>query len=212
MTSLPPGQGIWAIIPVKPLLTSKNRLAHLLSPAARAALIGDFLARMLAELRQVAGLAEILLVSSDPAVAALARQFGARLLLEERPLGLNTAVAQAANLAAAQGAAGILVLPADLPFLCAADVQGLLDRVTVEPMLVISSDGRDDGTNALLLNPPGDFTFQYGPGSYRKHLHEAAARSMACVVVQTPGLQFDLDTEKDWQVYHQRRFPCLKIA
>jgi len=51
MNQLVFGSGIWAIIPVKPLLTSKNRLAHLLSPPARAELIGDFLVRMLAELQ-----------------------------------------------------------------------------------------------------------------------------------------------------------------
>ena len=199
------GPGIWAVIPVKPLLASKNRLAHLLSPPARAELMGDFLARMLAELQQVAGLAQILLVSSDPAVAEMARRFGVRLLVEERPLGLNTAVTQAVHLAAAQGAAGVLVLPADLPFLRAADVQQLIDQAATPPSLVICSDGREEGTNALLLSPPGDFTFHYGPNSLQKHLHEAKARKLACVVVQSPGLQFDLDTENDWQVYQRVR-------
>ena len=201
-----PGPVIWAIIPVKPLLTSKNRLAHLLSPAARAALIGDFLARMLAELRQVAGLAEILLVSSDPAVETMARRFGVRLLVEERPLGLNTAVTQAANVAADHGATGILILPADLPFLRAADVQAFIEQLTHRPMLVICSDGREDGTNALLLSPLGEFTFHYGPGSFQKHVCEARSRKWTCVAVQSPGLQFDLDTEKDWQVYQRAQY------
>jgi 2-phospho-L-lactate guanylyltransferase len=197
---------VWAIIPVKPLLTSKNRLAHILSPAARAQLIGDFLARMLAELQQVDGLAQILLVSSDPAVEALARRFGVLLLVEERPLGLNTAVTQAAQLAAARGADAVLILPADLPFLQAADVDCLLDQLTDAPTLVICSDGRADGTNALLLSPPDAFTFQYGPDSLQKHLRQAEARKMVSKVVQRPGLQFDLDTENDWQIYQNARY------
>ena len=197
---------VWAIIPVKPLLTSKNRLAHVLSPTARAQLIGAFLARMLAELQQVAGLAQILLVSSDPTVAEIARQFGVRLLVEERPLGLNTAVSRAARLAAAQGADSVLVLPADLPFLQAADVDCLLTQLTAVPTMVICSDGRADGTNALLLSPPRDFTFQYGPGSLQNHLREAESRKMVHKIVRCPGLQFDLDTENDWQVYQHARY------
>lgn len=206
------GPVIWAIIPVKPLLTSKNRLAHLLSPAARAELIGEFLARMLAELQQVAGLAEVLLVSSDPAVEAIARRFGVRLLVEERPLGLNTAVTQAAHMAAVHGATGILILPADLPFLRAADVQEFIEQLTAPPMLVICSDGREDGTNALLLSPPGGFPFHYGPGSFQKHMCEARSRQWACVTVQSPGLQFDLDTEKDWQVYQRARHQLSGVS
>lgn len=117
------GQDIWAIIPVKPLLMSKSRLAQVLSAEARAELMREFLTRMLAELQQVSELAQILLVSSDPAVAAVARRFGVLLLAEERPLGLNTAVTQATHQAVAHGAAGVLILPADLPFLTALDVQ-----------------------------------------------------------------------------------------
>ncbi|MCB8987357.1 MAG: 2-phospho-L-lactate guanylyltransferase [Ardenticatenaceae bacterium] len=203
---------IWAVVPVKPLLTSKNRLAHLLSPEARAAMIGDFLARMLGELQQVEALAEILLVSSDPAVEAMVRRFGVRLLAEERPLGLNTAVTQAARLAAAHGAAGILILPADLPFLQAVDVQQMIAHLTPEPGVVICSDGREDGTNALLLSPPEEFTFQYGPGSFHKHCQEAAARKRVCKIVDFPGLQFDLDTENDWQVYQRARYQLSGAA
>ncbi|MBP6470027.1 MAG: 2-phospho-L-lactate guanylyltransferase [Chloroflexi bacterium] len=207
------GQEIWAIIPVKPLLMSKSRLAQVLSVAARAELMCGFLTRMLAELQQVSELAQILLVSSDPTVAAIARRFGVLLLAEERPWGLNTAVTQAAHLAAAHGAAGILILPADLPFLTAGDVRQLLAQRTGDvPMLVICSDDRGSGTNALFLSPPDTFTFQYGPGSFQKHLHEGDRWGMACQAVQCPGLQFDLDTENDWQIYQQARLKVSGIA
>ena len=70
------------------------------------------------------------------------------------------------------------------------------------PSLVICPDETEDGTNALLLGPPGDFTFHYGPGSFRAHLAEAARRGRAAAVVAAPGLRFDLDTESDWLVYN----------
>ncbi len=69
------------------------------------------------------------------------------------------------------------------------------------PLLAITGDETEDGTNALLLAPPGDFIFHYGPGSYRAHLDEAAARGRATYIVNAPGLRFDLDTESDWLAY-----------
>ena len=59
----------------------------------------------------------------------------------------------------------------------------------------------DASSNALLLAPPGDFTFRYGPGSYHAHLAEAAARDRAIHIGNAPGLRFDLDTEGDWLAY-----------
>ena len=69
------------------------------------------------------------------------------------------------------------------------------------PLLSICPDEEENGTNALLLAPPGDFTFHYGPGSFRAHLAEAEARGRAVQIVLAPGLRFDLDTESDWLVY-----------
>jgi len=69
-------------------------------------------------------------------------------------------------------------------------------------LVVVCPDETEDGTNALLLAPPGDFTFRYGPGSFRAHLAEAARRGRPAHVVPAPGLRFDLDTESDWLVYN----------
>lgn len=198
---------IWAIIPVKPPLQSKRRLAHLLSPEERAGLIGGFLEGMLAELRQVAGLAELLIVSRDPAVGAVARRHDVVLLEEQRPFGLNSAVTQAAAWAGARGASGVLILPVDLPFLRAADIQQMLDALPPAPALLLAADARDQGTNGLLVTPPDPFTFHYGPNSLQKHLQEAREREMASRVLHCPGLQFDLDTEADWQIYQRARQP-----
>lgn len=197
---------VWAIIPVKPPAESKSRLAHLLSAAARADLICGFLQNTLGELQQVAGITQILVVSSDPQVWAIARRNGVVILEEERPFTLNSAVTQATGYAAAHTADAALILPADLPFLQASDVQRLLDRlVTNPPGLVIAGDERAEGTNALLIAPPTGFVFHYGPGSFQKHLQEARHGHRASHIVHSPGLQFDLDTETDWQFYQRAR-------
>lgn len=193
----------WAIIPVKPLHESKRRLAHLLSAGARAELIHHFLDNLLATLNEAPGIDRVLVVTGDDEVTALAESHGAAVLVEAEPRGLNEAATRGAALAARQGATAALVLPADLPFAHVEDIEQMLrpleDRDS--PLLAICSDEAEDGTNALLLAPPGDFTFHYGPGSYRAHLDEAAARGRTIHSINAPGLRFDLDTESDWLAY-----------
>ncbi|MCA9969541.1 MAG: 2-phospho-L-lactate guanylyltransferase [Anaerolineales bacterium] len=202
MSAPAPSAGpLWAVIPVKPLHSSKSRLAHLLSPTARADLIHRFLQHTLALLTALPDVAGVLVVSRDPAVLALAAAHGAVACPEPAPHGLNTAVSHAVQSATRAGAARVLVLPADLPFVQPDDLTRLLAAAAAPPAVVICPDRHEQGTNALLLAPPAGFRFQYGPGSFRQHLAEAARLSAATAVVHIPGLQFDLDTEADWHVY-----------
>lgn len=193
----------WAIIPVKRLNESKRRLAHVLSPQERAALIFRFLDDMLAVIETAPGIDHTLLVTGDPTVAELAESRGAAVLLERDPAGLNSAVAEGVSRAIEERATAVLILPADLPFARAEDIEVMLRPLDSRdsPLLAICADETEDGTNALLLAPPDDFAFHYGPGSYRAHLIEAASRGRAIHVVDAPGLHFDLDTESDWLAY-----------
>ncbi len=213
----------WAIIPVKPLHDSKRRLAHLLSAEARAELIHHFLDNLLATLNDVPGIDRVLVVTGDAEATALAQNHGAAVLLETEPSGLNEAVRRGAALAVRQGATAVLILPADLPFARVEDIEQMLAPLptgslttnllptdllpatplptTHHPLLAITGDETEEGTNALLLAPPGEFTFRYGPGSYHAHLAEAVAHGRAIHIVNAPGLRFDLDTEGDWLAY-----------
>jgi 2-phospho-L-lactate guanylyltransferase len=209
---------IHAVIPVKPLHDSKRRLAHLLSAAERADLIHSFLDKLLAVLNETPGIDRVLVVSGDRSVLALAEKYGAAVLVEAEPLGLNAAVARGVAHAAEAGATAVLILPADLPFARVEDIELMLRPLTADRrpqttdhrpqttdhrlLLAITGDEAEEGTNALLLAPPGDFTFHYGPGSFQAHLAEAQARRRATYVINAPGLRFDLDTESDWLVYN----------
>ena len=193
----------WAIIPVKPLHDSKRRLSHLLLADERAELILTFLDNLLLTLNATPGIDRILVVSGDPLVTTLAEKYGALVLIEPAPTGLNAAVARGMAEVAEQGASAVLVLPADLPFVRVEDVEAILRPLTAgrRPLLALCGDEVDEGTNALLLAPPGDFTFCYGPGSYGAHLAEAVERGRATYTVDASGLRFDLDTENDWWTY-----------
>lgn len=193
----------WVVLPVKPLAAGKTRLANLLTAVERANLLHSFLQRQLAQLVEQPGVDSVLVVSSDTAVHALARQYGAAVLAEPYPLGLNTAVAQASHFARTRGAARALVLPADLPFVQPADVAMMLHAARgAGPLLAVCPDQIYTGTNALLLQAwPPAFRFRYGRGSFDAHLQEAQRHEMAVHIVETPGLMFDLDTEADWHSY-----------
>ncbi len=219
---------IWALIPVKPLKDSKRRLSHLLPAQRRAILIHGLLQQELAVLAEVPAISNVLVISSDPGVWELAHQYGAQVEKETQPQGLNAAVARGLALAAADGAEAALMLPADLPFINASEVNALIaagidQKPISQPdlalngnigsgingqysnngIMVICSDDAGDGTNALLLNPISEFNFHFGPGSFQLHIQEAQKRGITIYTVSTPGLQFDLDNENDWFTYQQ---------
>lgn len=205
---------IWAIIPVKPLRDSKSRLSHILSPDDRAALTSRLLRNTLNVLRQVHDIHRTLVVSRDPAVLKLARQYEAVTFGESDKQDLNLALTRATHIAVAQRAESVLILPSDLPFLTPEDVEMMITGSDPNALngngnghgfrsrhVAVCPDHNNEGTNALLVCPPTSFTFQYGPNSFELHLEEAARLGMDRRIIHTPGIKFDLDTEKDWETF-----------
>jgi 2-phospho-L-lactate guanylyltransferase len=170
-------------------------------------------------LAAVPEVSEVLVISGDREVWKIARQQGVLVEEEADSLGLNAAVSQGMRRAVEQGAGAVLILPVDLPYVGAVDVQMMLNsrhKAAFAPHegggsivgsdspvceMAICTDGLEDGTNALFLNPAGDFDFQFGPGSFHKHLQEAQRRGRQVHVVAAPGLKFDIDNESDWFTY-----------
>lgn len=220
----------WAIIPVKALKDGKSRLAHILSPVERAELTRTMLGHTLQVLTKVSGIDRTLVISPDPAVLKLARQFGVLTYVEtathaegERR-GLNAALTRATHVAVAQQADCLLILPADLPFLTAEDVDMMIHGAAPAAgggngngyyyqnrALTICSDHRGEGTNALLICPPSGFNYQFGPGSFALHLAEAERLGMTRRIIHAPGIKFDLDTEEDWRTYQAMRHESMSV-
>ena len=202
---------VWAIVPVKSLQESKGRLAHLLSPAARAQLVRVLLQHVLATVQDTDRVTKLLVISGDEQVRQIAGAYGALTMDEQPPYGLNRAVSHAYAFAAENGADAVLILPADLPFVTTADLDLVLDAGlssesgdVEKPVVAISSDRRGDGTNALFLRPCVEFEFSYGSNSLQRHVHEAIERGYLVRLVNAKGLQFDLDIEEDWQVFQEQ--------
>lgn len=194
---------IWAIVPVKPLRESKSRLSEVLSPEEREALSRELLTRSLRVLSQVPGIARTLVVSRDPAALALARKFRAHTVTESGTPELNSALTRAIGVAAAMGASGVLLLPADLPMVNRDDVQTFLGHNGSGPAVTLSPDRRSDGTNALMMTPPGLMPPAYGPGSFNRHLAQARALAVEAQVCRLPGFELDLDLPDDLRLYRE---------
>lgn len=195
--------GLWAIVPVKPLRRGKSRLAGVLSEDERALLNFTMLSSTLRTLREVEEIEQILVVSRDPAALSLAREFKARTVQEDGQPELNTALQRATVVAQMYAAQEILILPADLPLLSANDVRKVLTHAKNPPVIVIAPDRRNDGTNALYMNPAGIIEYRYGPGSFHLHIDQAARKSIRVEICQLSTLSLDLDLPEDLDLLKQ---------
>lgn len=189
--------GIWAIVPVKPLAQAKTRLAQVLAPVAREALVLRLLEHTLQVLAQVEALAGVLVVSADARVGSMAQALGALWLHEPDAPGLNRSLARAVEALQPYRASGALVIPADLPHLNAPSVLAVLAAGGNPPAAVLVADRHYVGTNALLLLPPTAIPFAFGVNSLHEHQRLAQAAGVRVVCVDDPDLATDVDLPED---------------
>lgn len=191
---------IWAIVPVKPLRRGKSRLANMLTEEERACLNRSLLKHTLRVLRQVDEIANTLVVSRDPAALALAREIGVRTVLEHGAPQFNLALKRATVAAQMQYAHAVLILPADLPLVTPDDIRQVIRAGQQPPVVVIAPDRREDGTNALFVNPAGLLEYAYGPQSSRLHAERALQAGARVEFIRSPSLGLDLDLPEDLEL------------
>jgi 2-phospho-L-lactate/phosphoenolpyruvate guanylyltransferase len=183
-----------AIVPIRSWRNGKTRLAAILSPEAREALVRQSAASVLRTAARSQVVDTVLVVSADPQVLAWASRCDAPVVPlpqpEELP-GLNGAVEAGRRWARDLGADRIVSLFADLPLLTVEDVQ----RIAARP------DRSGEGTNALLLRITGEgarYRFAFGEGSLARHEAEARRLELNAARDAGIGIAFDLDTPQDW--------------
>ncbi len=191
---------VYAIVPVKPFAESKSRLAPVLSPAERLALSRKLLVHTLTVLSQTRQIDAVVVVSRDPEVHRLAVQHEATALSEQSE-GLNLALVQATTWTARQGAAAVLIVPADLPLLTSSALEAIIRLGERGPAVVIAPDRHDRGTNLLLVRPPGLIDYAFGLDSFHVHRRQAAARGANLHVFRSRETQLDVDTPDDLGLY-----------
>ena len=168
------------LVPLK-ALDPKSRLAGVLPAAERIELMRMLLDRVVGVVRE-AGVEQVTVVTQEPVDGFH--------VWEDRGLPWNDALAAAIEETVSAPLAA--VVSADLPLLRAEEVQELL-AATPERGIAIAR-AHDGGTNAVAMRPPGLVRTRFGePGSCAVH----AALGVPHVVVDLPGLAFDVDTPAD---------------
>lgn len=185
-----------AIVPMKPFAEAKRRLADVLEGTARAELSRELLERTLAVLTRAQGVTRLAVVSRDEQVLRIARHFGAWAMYETG-YGLNEALEQATRVAKANGVQAVLIVPADLPGLTERDVQEIIELAKYPPSVVIAPAWRDQGTNALLVNPAGLITYAFGELSFLEHQRSAEQAGAQVQIYRSESVAFDLDLPED---------------
>ena len=96
-----------------------------------------------------------------------------------------------------------MYLPADLPFLKPADVQGLAGASDQGQKLTLSPARRDGGTNAIIAPPGSSFLPALGVSSFERHKRQAKDLGLSASVYDSVGLGLDLDTVEDLKAYEE---------
>ncbi|WP_421994359.1 2-phospho-L-lactate guanylyltransferase [Reyranella sp.] len=190
-------KGIWAIVPVKELEGAKQRLAPLLSPAQRRALIEVMMGEVLAAVCEARSLAGVLVVTLDPTTTALAGRLGARVSTEGAREGHTGSVTAGLRLLAREGVPGMITLPGDIPAVTPQEVDLLVAAHLPAPAFTISPAHDDLGSNAVICSPPDAVPLRFGENSYFPHLDAARRCGIEPTVLRQPGIAMDIDHPVD---------------
>lgn len=185
----------WALLAVKQPGQGKERLSAVLSPLQRRQLVKGMLERMLGVLQQSRALCGVAIVTPDAAALGLTASKRLR-LIDDPGGGLNAALTFAARQLEGDGVDELLLLHADLPLVSTGEIDQFIARGRRQGLL-LASDARRQGSNALYLPLPCDFTFHFGSDSLQRHLAEAQRKSLPIAVADYPGLTFDIDEPVD---------------
>ena len=194
---------LWVILPVKPLNRAKSRLADILSPEQRYDFALAMFQNILRITQQASQITGTLVISRDTKVLALAREAGAKTVQESNRSDLNPALTRATEVVKAWGGDAVLILPADLPFITTDDIENIIEMGTETPSVVLATDRVQDGTNALLVRPAGLIDYNYGEGSFTRHLQAAQRAGASVQYYMSDSVTLDIDTPADLKLYNR---------
>ena len=199
----------WALVPIKECSLAKQRLSLHLCPEARQALFAAMVADVFAALAACTSLQGFAVVTVDPAVQALARQYGGLSIETGARAGYNEAVRLGTlELVRHHSANAVLTLPMDIPLITPRDIQDIIsahEHSRSGFTLVPSRDFRGHSPpsrttstrNATLSSPPGCVTFRFGDDSFAAHLDSAKAANIRPFVLSLSNIALDIDHPAD---------------
>lgn len=118
---------------------------------------------------------------------------------------VNATVSFAGRYAIDSGAGSLLFVPTDLPLLNPNALAQAMQILGQGPGCLIVPDHHGTGTNLLGFSPARADLFQFGEGSFERHLRLAMQSGLRARVYQHPALCFDIDTPEDYRDWRAMR-------
>ena len=189
-----------AVLPVKRFASAKQRLAEDFSAGTRRAIVEAMVTDVLVALRRASEVDQVLVVTRDLAVEALAHGYDADTVGDPEERSHSDAALIGVREAVTRGARRVVLVPGDTPALDPKQLDALLQRTVTgqpQPAVVVVPDRHGDGTNALVLTPPDVIAPAFGPGSHERHVAAAQDAGAHVAVDEVPSLLLDVDTAED---------------
>ena len=187
--------GIEAIVPLKSLSSTKQRLAGVLSDAARHSLVMAMADDVLLQLRSHPGIDKVSIVCGEGWSATQFSDPQVRVWHESTLAvrGLNSALTAALAKAECDS---VLLIHGDLPFLQHDDISAVLSSA-LRVDVVLCCDQTETGTNAVLMPRDTPMVLSFGERSFARHREAATTAGASWAAVQTSGIALDIDSPEE---------------
>jgi 2-phospho-L-lactate guanylyltransferase len=185
------------LIPVKNLVSAKQRLAAVLPQRTRSELAQAMVQDVLNAVADF-GRDDVSLVTSDPFAIDLAAACGFDVIRDDANLSETDAIAMATSVCEDRGITMTVVIPADIPLIEGSELCAIYDNAPETGSVLVPAHDRR-GTNAILRQPAALFPLRFGNDSFLPHLAAAKATDHPCVVLTLGGIGLDVDTPDDLQ-------------
>ncbi|MDA4848765.1 2-phospho-L-lactate guanylyltransferase [Hoeflea poritis] len=183
------------IIPIKSLTFAKQRLASILTPSERAALVLAMLEDLLATI-SLLDHGKIWIVASDDAVFDIARKHDACPVCEPKATGYNEAVLL--GLEASQARRDVAVLPGDIPLARVSEIAALIAPTSSDKPHIRLAAARDlQGTNGLFLSRKDLVRPAFGANSFSRYRRASQKAGVQPQILEAPGMALDIDIPAD---------------
>ena len=187
--------GIEAIVPLKALSSTKQRLAGVLSEVARQSLVMAMADDVLSQLRSHPKIDKVSIVCGEGWSEAQFADPSLRVWQESvlAAKGLNNALTAALTKAECDS---VLLIHGDLPFFQRVDITRVVSTAS-RVDVVLCSDQTATGTNALLMPRDTPLVLSFGERSFDRHREAAMTLGASWEAVQASGIATDIDSPED---------------
>ena len=193
---------IAVVLPIKQLNRVKGRLAGVLNEVLRQQLFTAMVRDVLMVVSSTSGINRVIVVTDDPAVAALVAPWQVEVTPEPATPGLIESVTAAGEMLAKASVDAMVFLPGDTPLLTVEELEAVIASINMpnpenKPRLTIVPASDLGGSNCVACCPPDAMRFGFGEDSFRRHLAYAKDLGVEVTVLKQPGMGLDVDTPDD---------------